>query len=70
MPTKKPKKSSSGLSGGQVAGIVIGVLAGVALLIFGYSYYQKKYNSNAKAQEAISAFDKLDEEDDDEDTQL
>ncbi|KAH0795115.1 hypothetical protein GPJ56_000958 [Histomonas meleagridis] len=37
---------SNGLTGGQIAGIVIGVIAGVALItvgaIFGYRYYKKR----------------------------
>lgn len=54
-----------------MAGIVIGVLAGVGILIYAYSYYQKKYKNEAASNaKAISAFDKLDDEEDDYDTQL
>jgi TRAP-type C4-dicarboxylate transport system permease large subunit len=54
------------LNGGQVAGIVIGVLAGVGLMIFLYSYYSKKHKNAMAAQTSkeFTTFEELDDEDD------
>lgn len=64
MPTSA-KGANAGLNGGQIAGIVIGVLAGVGLMIFGYSYYRKKMANEAGGNNAqFNSFEQLDDEDD------
>lgn len=49
--TELPSSGSSGLSGGAIAGIVIGCIVGVALLaaaaIFGLKYYRQRQASSA-----------------------
>lgn len=69
-PTAAPKSSSSSLSGGAIAGIVIGVLAAVAGMALGYSYYQKQSKLSAlngnKTKDSMN-FEPLEDEFDDED---
>ncbi|OAY45896.1 hypothetical protein MANES_07G101000v8 [Manihot esculenta] len=53
--TGQEKGSSSKLSGGQKAGIVIGTLAGTGILAFGGCIYMKRRNNVNRARLASSA---------------
>lgn len=59
------KKSSAGLNGGAVAGIVIGVLVGVGAIIFVVHYYRKKTSVEGQVKTAANTFDRMEDDDDD-----
>jgi hypothetical protein len=64
-PTNTPKKAAAGLSGGAIAGIVIGVLAGVALLAAGIWYYTKNMAGGQGQSRPLATFERMQDDDDD-----
>lgn len=65
MPTNGASSSDSGsLNGGQIAGIVLGVVGAIGLAVLGYSYYMKRNQASGTA--AANTFEPLREHDEDE----